>query len=267
MAQPSAFKFIDGSTTSFVNCGSPSDTAQLTDETRVIWCRFDAAPGGNRPFLLQSGGGINANWLANGSGNINGFRDFSTTDANSNASRAAVNCTIGQPWLGALTMSAGLIRLYGGTLTIPVTEASSYASQITGVGTPVSVTGKSIQIGGFSGFGQGFPGVIWLAAWFDWEMSLAELRDVQFHPEQWASRALHFWYLGRDGLTVIDRGRNGNTAPGTTTGVSMAADNLPLIATPDKAHVAKYKLALFAPAASGFFARHYYDQLLVKGHV
>lgn len=224
-----ARSFVAGSSTSWVNCGSPSDTTQLTTETRIVWARFTVAPTGNRPFLLQSGGGINANWIATSSSTVNGFRDFSTTDAGSTATFAALNIVIGQPWFGALTMSAAnAIRLYGGTLTIPATEASSYTATTTGVGTPVSVAGKSVQIGGFSGLGQGFSGVIWMAAWFDWEMSLAELRDVQMHPERWLRRSLHAWYVGNDGPDTV-KDLSGHGATCTTSNSSLANEYLPRV--------------------------------------
>lgn len=220
-------QFTGGSSGTYAQCGAQASTGNLGSETRVVWARLNSAPSANNVILSQGGGGA-SNFTALSAPSISYTRDYVTTDANVAANLSALNWVIGQASFAAAVLDAGVPRLYGGNLTIPATEATSYNAQTTGVGALVDKSANQVQIGGFSGFGQGFGGPIWMVGWFDFAMTPDQIRSVQAQPVRWERRALAFWYPGRNG-TARFLDVSGHNIHCTITGAVPTDDYLPRI--------------------------------------
>lgn len=216
-----AFRFDNGSATvealGTVNLGLFGNN---TSETRVMWCRVDIAPPATRNMISQASAGA-SNFLI-GTGGLQFARDYVTVDANAVATLANMNCKIGEPWFAAAVLDANVPRLYGGTLTIPATAPSAYAvGPTTGTGGIVDKSAANIHIGGFVPNVQGFPGPIWACAWFNYALSLKDIRTLQEdlrtgQPSRFSSKAIGYWRFDKGyGRVLDDSGRGTHLAIAT----------------------------------------------------
>lgn len=222
-------KFTDGSTASEVTVSTGlSAFGNNTSETRVVWCRIDNTPSAARSMVSQAGGGP-SNFAVTATPSINYNRDYTGTDANATATLPNLNGTLGQPFCIAGMLTNGVPSLYGGNLKVPMTLAAAYSvGPTSGTVVLVDKSANPLRFGGFSGAAQGFPGVIWMVAWFNYALALDELRTVQFEPWRMRARALGFWLPGCNGTgRVLDESGNGNH--GTITGAVPTGDMLPRV--------------------------------------
>jgi hypothetical protein len=113
-----------------------------------------------------------------------------------------------------------------GDLTTVLEEPSSYSTRTAGTGTP-GTAASTLRLGNTNAsVNREFRGRI---AWFGmWSriLTVAELKDQQFHPHRTVSCEV-FSHLGYNGTTNVPNWA-GNALNGTITGTTLTPDHVPL---------------------------------------
>lgn len=231
MHAQAALTFAAGSTNT-VNCGSSAtmDAAFNSAGTILMWLF---------PTNIAS---QNVTWISkcqsDSCGTVNNFYNsgitvvqFSITRATTNlftrANLSALPTLAINTWAYmAVTYdpagSAGNQQLWGGNLTTPVAEATSYTSQTAGTGAITDTTAGNLMIGGRPSINVAMVGRIALVHIVNRRLSLGELQAQQFAPHAVSGTVL-FVHLGFNGTgTQADWSGGGNNC--TVTGATQSAD-------------------------------------------
>jgi len=232
---PTALKNgVNGATSSDnVNCGHGATLNNLTVYTLMAWCMPTVAPSASRLMTKSAGVGTG------GSGRNFTIHNISTRAAfQIGRATASMTCTadlvnfaayaLNIPLFFAATvdLSAGLPKMYMGSLTMPCAEPSAYAAQTLGSGAAGDDSATDWYLGNYSGLNVAFVGPIWVAGVWATVFDLGRLRELQRHPSPATSRG--FWLPGQNGTgRVWDL--SGNNNHGTITGALPTSDVLPRV--------------------------------------
>jgi hypothetical protein len=222
-----ALTFVDNSSDE-VQLSSANGLRDIEAGTYLARVFQTSTPASFRYIYRANEGGGNRTFDVGGSGGTLGPRlgieraiaglGVSATPANTPHFALNTWCDFAVTWdfAGADTDQ----HLYGGNLSNPFTEATTYASQVAGSGTATESTAANPQIGGMFDTGlRAFPGrIAWLLI-FNRQLSLGELRALQHRPYKTAD-CVGFWHLYGTGT---QQDLSGHLNNGTVTGATASA--------------------------------------------
>lgn len=251
---------FSGATSDKLNCGSGSSLDNLTTATYLTWFKVtNATPAAD---LAVSWKGLAA------SGSRQCRVEDTLTEATITIFRATTNLTVS----GDLSLLAvdewnclayvhdtggadGDQQIYEGNLTNLLTEVGSYGTQVVGAGTPGDNSANNLIIGNRENDGRNFDGIIAFIAQWNRVLTLAELRQQQWHPFPTSGCVLwmQLGFLPPGTGTQLDLSGNGNN--GTVTGaakgehtpisIPMFHRPIPILGTKTTAtNTRRYSLAL-----------------------
>lgn len=122
--------------------------------------------------------------------------------------------------------------LWLGSLTVPASEPSAYASQVVGTGSVVSDSGVDLTIGNRHTGSLQFTGLIWVLGMFNVQFTTTDVRALQaqmLNPRFLPPNNLKcggYWVVGGNGTGGV-RDETGNGNHGTITGAIPTGDWLP----------------------------------------
>jgi len=210
-----------------VDCGSDASLDDFSAHSVVAWIYIPTLGFGLVAAKDTAAGGFEKEWTIRATGQINAFMQMTTTSMAARSDNSAGNIiTANNWWFVGYTASSGFVpKLYLGNLTTTVSEVT-YITQTTGVGTPVSDAAASFVIGNNIDVAGKLPGIVACLTYVDRELSVGELRILQYRFTKLYSGQQGIWQLGFDGTgTQADLSGNGNN--GTVTGATVA-DHAPI---------------------------------------
>lgn len=228
-----ALQFVSGSADK-VNLGRPVLLQDIRAGTMLVWANPSAWPAAGLRAIVY----IN--------GTSTGFRNFSTAGLGGTlglrllVDRATTALNVGAlpgdvPFAGANKPNCWVVtwnvdgvdadqHLYGGDQNAPLTEVTTYQSQIVGSGTVSASTNAADTVIGGNSTNQGFPGVIYDVAIWDRVVPLVDLQWMRFALS--LSAPLGWWTLGADGPAAV-WDYTGRT-PGTISGALVVPGTTPV---------------------------------------
>lgn len=213
-------------TTDVVNCGSDASFTGLDPWTVLMWVKVTTLTN-NRYFWSKGAGGSNNRrsvcLLSGTSGDIGVVLDRATTDLNYTSSNTPFSSS---SWkflavtFHSTNSSNNLVHIYVGSLSTLATEVT-YVVRIDGSGAFASDSGESWRVGNLKAESGAIQGTIAYTQVISDELSLAQIRALQFRPRVIPNTKL-FLNLGFNGTgTQTDLSGNGNN--GTVTGCAVDA--------------------------------------------
>jgi hypothetical protein len=226
-----ALTFVDNAS-NVVQLGTSAHLRDITAGTMIVRAFPTTYPPASFRYIYRSndGGGGNRTFDIGGSGGTLGPRfiierttsnlGIGATTANTPHSAVNTWCDWAATWdlNGADTDQ----HMYGGNLSNPFTEVTTYAAalQVVGSGTSTESTSADPTIGGMAlGQLRGFPGPIAWFLFFNRQLSIGELRALQHRPYKTAD-CIGFWHLYGTGTQPDLSGHLDN---GTVTGATASA--------------------------------------------
>ena len=219
--------------TEYINCGSASMLDDLTTYSFVCWVKPTVAFAAvDTRWIYKKG-----DWGNGHDGfalDINAtpdvvlmqFRQRATTPLNVQSIQTANLAVNKWSFLASSINLNGVDTdqyLYIGYLNTIVSEVGAYALRGVGSGTPVTNAAQNFILGNNNAFTEPTDGAVGIAMIFNKQLSLGELRTLQFRPIP-ISGCLGFWVLHGTG-TQPDLSGNGNN--GTVTGATIT-DHIPI---------------------------------------
>lgn len=231
----------------------------LSAWTALVWCRPTTLGAGK--LLVGKGVGSSSNIrleirTANASGALRVLLNYSTSSLQYDSANGLL--ATGQVSCVAVTFdnaaSAGNKVVFHSSTKGGVLVKAGYAVQTDGVGSQNSDSGVSLIVGNNNGFTSAFQGSIFAVAVSGSVLTVGEMEAWRLNPDAPIRDERGRWLPGSDGPggQVLDRSRY--RAHGVVTGAKLSPYALPLVFP-----FARRGGDGTAPAASGFFARYYYD--------
>jgi hypothetical protein len=221
-----ALTFVDNSSDE-VQLSSANGLRDIEDGTIIARVFQASTPASFRYIYRANDGGGNRLFDVGGSGGTLGPRlgierataglGVSATPANTPHFALNTWCDFAVTW--TFSGADADQHLYGGNLSNPFTEVTTYASQVAGSGSGTEDNSVAPQIGGMFDTGlRGFPGRIAWVLIFNRQLSLGELRQLQHRPRV-VSGCVGFWHLWGTGTQPDLSGHLNN---GTVTGATAS---------------------------------------------
>ena len=222
---------FDGGDADKVDLGTDASLELDTVATILLWTRPTVLPDSTLRFLFSKGPVATNDIAFNSSGGINALvmqRDRATTNSSCQADWSNVPHASANTWMFLAGQydangSDADQRIFGGNLTNPADEVSTYVSQAVGSGALSSLSGLSAQIGNTDSGSFSWPGEIaWVYVW-NRILSLSEIRFQQFRPafDTGCVLLMHCGGPGNGVGTQVDLSGQGND--GTITGATQGS--------------------------------------------
>lgn len=181
--------FVNGSTTTILNCGSATILDNLGAESRVVIFRAsNLDPAATRAMLHGGGGGCaQALTITSAStGSLDYSRGFSVTTGTANATWANFVSIGTNEWICAASTFDGTNapKLYAGEVGARILEPAAYTTQTAPSGTACDDSANDEKIGGISGSAFGFPGNIAFAGIWNRALSQEEVQAICNSPHK-----------------------------------------------------------------------------------
>lgn len=242
-----------GSSTSLINVGSDASLDDIPQGTTLAWVKRTATVTDARIWQKAYTGAHSAftAFVAYEIGNKPAFLiDRAATDLYINGGTTlpiGVWSFVAAQW--DINGANPDQKLFQGTLNSPAAEVSSYTTQLAGGGVRASDAAAPLTIGNRQNGSVQLGGDMALLVITPALLSLDEIRDVQYRMTM-PRGCVGYWRPGQQGLSVsLDESGHGNH--GALTAVALSAETV--YPYPESSRAARWKRALFAPAA-GFNA-------------
>lgn len=216
---------FSGATSGRIDCGAGSSVNSLSPLTVAAWVYPTSLATGRRIFA-KSGGGVAVNFGMDGgtSSRLNLFVDYGTTDLQAISASSVLSANTWQ-FVAGVDGGAGVApKLFHGTRTSAVAEASSYTTQTTPAGSRGNDGSNILYVGNQGTFNTAWPGWIFWIGLYNEALSVGQLRRLQMHPRVTAS-CRFFMYPGLQGTGAQPdwSGQKNNGTPGGTTALARNA--------------------------------------------
>lgn len=191
-ASAGSLLFVNGSTTTVLNCGSGTQRDNLGAQSRVAIVRMTTLDPAATRAIIHGGGGGNTNALtitAASTGSVDYSRGYSVTNAVANTTWASfVSIGTGE-WICVASTFDGTNapKLYAGEISPtkrPILEPSAYTTQTAPSGTKADDSANDEKIGGISGSAFGFPGNIAFAGIWNRALTQTEVQAICNAPHK-----------------------------------------------------------------------------------
>lgn len=203
-ASAGSLLFVNGSTTTTLDCGSAAVLDNTGANTRVAIARMsNIDPAATRAVIHKGGGGISNNFvlIGTGTGTLGYSRVYVPTAAEATALWSSFVSTGANEWICMASTFDGTNapKLYAAEIGAVMIEPSAYATQVAPIGVIGDDSANTEKIGGISGSAFGFPGNIAFVGIWNRALSQSELQSVCNRPNKLDSGNILFVYPGYTG--------------------------------------------------------------------